>query len=134
MEIAQLPATTMDHTAGADRPVNAAAVAEEKELTDAPPDVRLLVKRRQMFEVQEALEAQKQQYAAQVECTVHLLSTSYPSNSASCSIQMYQFTVAAGERPAGKGGGASEARLCFTGVSAALLEVPAGSTAAWITA
>lgn len=52
-----------------DRPVSAAAAAaatEEKELMDAPPDVRLLVKRRQMFEVQEALEAQKQQYAAQV--------------------------------------------------------------------
>ena len=55
-----------------DRPVSAAAAAaaaaaaEEKELTDAPPDVRLLVKRRQMFEIQEALEAQKQQYAVQV--------------------------------------------------------------------
>jgi hypothetical protein len=50
-----------------DRPASAAAAAaEEKELDDAPPDVRLLVKRRQMFEVQEALEAQKEQYTALV--------------------------------------------------------------------
>ena len=49
-----------------DRPVSAGAAAEGKQLEDAPPDVRLLVKRRQMFEVQEALEAQKEKYAAQV--------------------------------------------------------------------
>ena len=53
-----------------DRPMStsapAAVASEEKELEDAPPDVRLLVKRRQMFEVQEALEAQKERYAAQV--------------------------------------------------------------------
>ncbi len=54
-----------DHSAA--KPTAAAPADEEKELMDAPPDVRLLVKRRQMFEVQEALEAQTQQYAAQVD-------------------------------------------------------------------
>jgi len=62
---AHTPVNMSNHSAV--KPTAAAAADEEKELMDAPPDVRLLVKRRQMFEVQEALEAQKQQYAAQVD-------------------------------------------------------------------
>ena len=61
----------------------AAAADEEIELLDAPPDVRLLVKRRQMFEVQEALEAQKQLYAAQV-CLRLSVAAHLPAGHAAC--------------------------------------------------
>jgi hypothetical protein len=48
--------------------VTCSPVAKQFILENASPSTRLLEKRRQMFEVQEALELQKQEFARKVWC------------------------------------------------------------------